>query len=111
MRDTYGAEHGTVDIIVTSLAPMCGRWDSSWAVTRLHTEIGLTGYLTRDVRHTRHTLNRRDGKAWLTYVATFHIYAELRRMRIVTKTIATLLASIHAPLRCPNLRKITHHSF
>jgi hypothetical protein len=36
---------------------------SSWAVTRLHTMIGLTGYRTRDFLRIRRALNRLTEKA------------------------------------------------
>jgi hypothetical protein len=39
--------------------------DSSWAVTRLHTKIGLTGYRIRDPPCYRRALYRGVGKQWI----------------------------------------------
>jgi hypothetical protein len=58
----------------------CGRWSSSWAVTRLHSNIGLTGYRSNDLLHIRRPLYPRVGKEWLTYVTTFYIFTELRHL-------------------------------
>jgi hypothetical protein len=43
----------------------CGKWGSSWAVTRLHTKIGLTEFRTRDLLRIRRAPYRRVCEGWL----------------------------------------------
>jgi hypothetical protein len=60
---------------------------SSRAVTRLHTMIRLTGYRARDLLRIRRALYRLTEKAYLTYVATYHICTNLRHYHGPPRTL------------------------